>query len=224
MRRLVNFIGALVLLLIAVAAYDTTRPVLTWHEPGPVQIFEGNSRLWVFFQIQRKFRGQGWLAYRGELPTLPFHRVLVFSSRKLRMLGEYTALGGPDLDPVRGAFLLRQGGPCFEGDQGKIRFQEGRWEVVSPAPDARVEPSRTLKAVSQAEEAPGKISLEEDRSLELEVRRGKDSWKLWLRMHPAQREELLVYGLDTEVGELASDLYREQRRSEGLPAPEAGPR
>jgi predicted nucleic acid-binding protein len=87
-----------------------------------------------------------------------------------------------------------------------------------------VEPSRTLKAVSQAEEAPGKISLEEDRSLELEVRRGKDSWKLWLRMHPAQREELLVYGLDTEVGELASDLYREQRRSEGLPAPEAGPR
>jgi hypothetical protein len=207
-----NGLGVIMLVLLGVACFDTTRPVETWHEFGPVQVLEGKGRLWVFLQIQRRFRGHGLLVYRGELAPLYFHKVVEVATRDLRKLADFFSDRGPDLSPEKGKLSLFQGIPQWTAGSRHWSWQNGRWQVGG-AEELATQFSG-VACLILGKPAPGGTNflLSGERKLRLIPVPGAETLRLELQLAEEAIAGTLLHRLDTEVTPMALELLREQRR------------
>lgn len=210
--RWVNRVGLVLLVVLGVAGYDSLRPVRTWREPGPLVVCEGQGRVWVLLQVQRRFRGQGWLVNRGPLPPLHFHEVLELSARTLRRLSEATLVPAPDLTPGGEPLRVGAAGPEVGRGARVHHLRTARWEPGARSPGEGAPPlvHRDRLAVGELP-----VTLADGRVLTLEARTGADSWSLDLRL-PGEAGTLPVHRIDTEAAWMDPALLREQRSQEAL--------
>lgn len=100
-RPLVNVVGGLALAGLGVAAWDATRPVLTWHRPAAASLVVGPERALALVQVRRSFRLQGLLFQTGEAPRKSFLKVLELDPETLKVRGDAFVFEGPCVQPGR---------------------------------------------------------------------------------------------------------------------------
>lgn len=227
MVRLANVLGILFLVLGAVAAWDSTRPVTTWREPGPLQLVAGKHQVWVFLEVRRRFHGQGLLAFRGPEDPLSFQKVVTVRRDGFTLEAEAFPPEAPRLGG--GALVeLDRGQPLVElpGDErhraGTARWTEPHWnleeaaEAPGPAAGARIQAVLVpdLPARGRVPVAPGGLAMEVVWVVE------GSTGRLLLREAGEGGREVLLHRFDLEPSTLDRRLLREQRATQ---APLQGP-